>query len=251
MFFKSGICAMATTRHLPRARLCPTDYWANTSTFWTQDIQEKSCTMLILSLSPMLSKQNFPGHLLAPIKTNISLSIFDQTQQHTKNKNWPQHSLQAQLHKLNTTLERQNKFLAIPWDAERFLNFSPTFRDDPFKIGLSYIVRMAKLARAINHDLSVLGIQAFSLLSSLSVQHLCWQPTCLKYKHPGHLPLTPTGSVHRWHHRCNSIKERFMCTSCTVRHLLSSVLKAICLLSTLRVPASGYIFLTDRCLDAY
>lgn len=103
MFFKSGICAMATTRHLPRAQLCPTDYWANKSTFWTRDSQEESCTMVILSRSPMPSKQNFPGHLLVSIKTSISLSIFDQTRQHTKNKNWPQHSLQAQFHKPDRT----------------------------------------------------------------------------------------------------------------------------------------------------
>lgn len=109
VFFKCGICAMATMRHLPRGQLCPTDYWANKATFWTQDSQEESCTMAILSLSPMVSKQNFPGHLLVPIKTNISLSIFDQTRQHTKSKNWPQHSLQAPLHKPNTTLAKSKQ----------------------------------------------------------------------------------------------------------------------------------------------
>lgn len=121
-------------------------------------------------------------------------------------------------------------------------NFSPS-RDDPFKIGLNHIVRIGKLAKAISHDLSVLGIQALGLLSSLYVQHLRLTVNLLKIQvHPGHLPLTSTVFVHWWHCRCNSISERYMGTSHTVRHLLSGVLKAICFLVTLRVPASGYFF---------
>lgn len=170
--------------------------------------------MVILSLSPMPSKQNFPGHFFAPIKTVIALSIFDQTQQYTKSKYWPQHSLQAQLHKPNRTFSKvKASFLAVPWDAEWFLNFSPTSRDDPFKIDLSHIMRMGKLAKAVNHGLSVLGIQAFGLLSSLPVQHLCLTVNLLKIQaHLGHLPLTSTGSVHPWHHRHNSINERYTCS---------------------------------------
>lgn len=92
----------------------------------------------------------------------------------------------------------------------KFLSY---FQDDPFKIGLSHIMRMGKLAKAISHDLSVLGIQAFGLLSSQSVQHLCLTVNLLKIQaHPGYLPLTSTGSVHPWHHRHNSINERYMCS---------------------------------------
>ena len=75
----------------------------------------------------------------------------------------------------------QSKLLAILSHVERSPNFSPTSRDDPFKTGSSHIMRMGKLAKAINHDLSALGIQAFSLLVyqfSTSAR----QPTCLKYK---------------------------------------------------------------------
>lgn len=75
----------------------------------------------------------------------------------------------------------QSKFLAILSHTEWSLNFSPTSRDDPFKIGLSHVMRMGKLAKAINCDLSVSGIQAFSLLVyqfSTSAR----QSTCLKYK---------------------------------------------------------------------
>lgn len=202
--------------------------------------------MVILRLRPMPSKQNFPGHFFAPIKTDISLSIFDQTQQHTKSKYWPQHSLQAQLHKPNRTF---SKVKAGPLRREWFLNFSPISTDDPFKIGLSHIMRMGKLAKAISHDLSVLGIQAFGLLSSQSVQHLCLTVNLLKTQaHPGYLPLTSTGSVHPWHHRHNSINERYMCSK------TSSVMSPEGYLPPFNLKSSSlwiYIFFIDHCLDAY
>lgn len=85
--------------------------------------------------------------------------------------------------------QSQSKFLAIHSHAAWPLNFSLPSRDDPFKIGLSHIMRMGKLAKAINNDLSALGIQAFSLLDyQFSTSTL--QSTCLKHK--------PTHGTFHW-----------------------------------------------------
>lgn len=116
-----------------------------------------------------------------PIETDIPLSIFDRIQRRTKSKYWPQHSLWAQHHKPDRTLSEVKASFWQSFRIEWSLNFSPTSRDDPFKIGLSHVMRMGKLAKAINCDLSVSGIQAFSLLVyqfSTSAR----QSTCLKYK---------------------------------------------------------------------
>lgn len=62
--------------------------------------------MHMIVLSAMPSKQDSPGHFFAPIETNISLSTFGQTLQHTKSEYGPQHGLQAQLHKPNRTFSK-------------------------------------------------------------------------------------------------------------------------------------------------
>lgn len=75
----------------------------------------------------------------------------------------------------------QSKFLANFSHTEVSLNFSPASTDDPYKTDLDHIIRVGKPAKAIKHDFSVLGTQAFSLpvyQFSTSTQ----QSTCLKYK---------------------------------------------------------------------
>lgn len=80
-----------------------------------------------------------------------------------------------------TPQTQQNFFWSQLSHTDGSLNFSPASTDDPFKTDLSHITRVRKPAKAINHDISVLGTQAFSLpvyQFSTSAQ----QSTCLKYK---------------------------------------------------------------------
>lgn len=210
VFFRSGHCATATTRH-PR----PTDPWANESTLWTQlKTARKSHAQWSFLVSVQCPANRILSFLSAQQNRYRIVHLWSNTATHQERVLATARSAGPTPQTQQNFLQTQSKSLAILWDAEWFLNFSPASRDDPFKTGLRHIVRMGKRTKAINHDLSVLGRQAFGLLSIYQFSTSAWQSTCLKTQAPpGHLALTSTGSAHRWHHRCNSINERHMCST--------------------------------------